>query len=145
MAPYSQSPERSRRQFLLRYFRWTLAITSAALFFPLLRFSGHTVKPKPRQITVTKKLPVGSVYTDQDFILFMLDDGPVAVSRRCPHLGCRVHYRQELGLIECPCHQSRFTVAGARIAGPAQKDLVNFPVKQLEDNNGETTGYRVTI
>lgn len=145
MAHYRRFPKRSRRQFLLRYFRWTLTITAAALFLPLLRFSGFTVKPQPRHVTVNKKLPVGGVYTDQDFILFMLDEGPAAVSRRCPHLGCRVHYRQELGLIECPCHQSRFTIAGTRIAGPARQNLAVFPVKQLQDNNGETTGYRVTI
>lgn len=130
---------------MFKYFRWTLAITSAALFYPLLRFSGYTVKPKPRYIAVHKKILVGSVYTDHDFILFMLNDGPIAVSRRCTHLGCRVNFRQELDVIECPCHQSRFSIMGTRLAGPAKQNLSTFPVKRLEDNNGETTGYIVTI
>lgn len=145
MASLRQSPEKTRRRFLLKYFRWTLAITSAALFYPLLRFSGYTVKPRPRHISVNKLIPAGSVYTDHDFILFMLDEGPLAVSRRCTHLGCRVNYRQEIDMIECPCHQSRFSVRGSRLAGPAQQDLSTFPVKLLEDDNGETTGYIVTI
>jgi cytochrome b6-f complex iron-sulfur subunit len=131
--------------FLLRYSRWTLTATAAALFYPLLRFSGFTVKPQPRHITVNKTLSIGGVHTGQEFILFMLEDGPVAVSRRCTHLGCRVHFRQEIGLIECPCHQSRFTVNGNRLAGPAQEDLPTFPVRKLEDDTGAVTGYIVTI
>ena len=145
MGPSKQPTKRGRRQFLRKYFRWTLAITAAALFYPLLRFSLFTVKPQPRYITVNKKLASGSVYTDRDFILFILDDGPFAVSRTCTHLGCRVHYRQELELIECPCHQSRFTVRGTRIAGPAKLDLPTFPVKELEDDKGEVTGYIVSL
>lgn len=140
-----QSSGRSRRQFLLKYFRWTLGITTAVLCYPLLRFTGFTVKPQPRHITVNKVLPVGSVHTGHDFILFMLKEGPLAVSRRCTHLGCRVHYLQEPGVIECPCHQSRFTVQGIRISGPAKQDLETFLVKKLEDDTGEVTGYRVTI
>lgn len=145
MAPHSRPQEISRRRFVLKYVRWTLVITSAALFYPLLRFSGYTVKPKPRHITVHKVIPGGSTHTDHDFILFMLEEGPVAVSRRCTHLGCRVNYRQELGAIECPCHQSRFTTQGIRVAGPAKQDLATFPVKMLKDDNDVTTGYIVTI
>jgi len=140
-----QATEKSRRRFLLKYFRWTLACTTAALFYPLLRFSGFTVKPKPRRVEVNKKIPVGGFYAGQEFILFILDDGPIALSRRCTHLGCRVNYRQELKLIECPCHQSRFTLHGARISGPAKSDLPKFPVERQADNSGETTGYIVTI
>ncbi|MDW7773432.1 MAG: ubiquinol-cytochrome c reductase iron-sulfur subunit [Desulfobulbaceae bacterium] len=145
MAPYRRSPEKSRRQFLLKYFKWTSAFMAAALFYPLLRFTGYTVKPRPRHITVNRKLAVGGVYTDQEFLLFMLNDGPIAVSRRCTHLGCRVNYLLEHEVIECPCHQSRFTVQGTRISGPAEKPLPTFPVRSVTDNNGETTGYTVTI
>ena len=127
------------------YLRWTVAITSAILAYPLLRFTNHTVKPQPRHITVSKKLPIGGVHTEHDFILFMLDSGPLALSRRCTHLGCRVNFRQELKLIECPCHQSRFSTQGTRLSGPAKQDLQTFAVKVIEDEKGEITGYVVTI
>jgi cytochrome b6-f complex iron-sulfur subunit len=130
---------------LYSYLRWTVAITSVILAYPLLRFTNHTVKPQPRHITVSKKLTIGGVHTGHDFILFMLDSGPLAVSRRCTHLGCRVNFRQELKLIECPCHQSRFSTAGTRLAGPAKQDLPTFAVKVIEDEKGEITGYVVTI
>ena len=145
MDPHHQPLEKNRRKFLLRYFRWTLFITAAALFYPLLQFSGFTIKPKPRYVTVNKPLAPGSSHTDHDFILFIDEDGPVAVSRKCTHLGCRVSFRQELAIIECPCHQSRFSIKGTRLSGPAQKDLATFSVKTLEDETGKTTGYIVTI
>ena len=130
---------------MFSYLRGTVTVTLVMLFYPLLRFTNHTVKPQPRHIAVSKTLPVGGVHTEHDFILFMLDNGPLAVSRKCTHLGCRVNFRQELNLIECPCHQSRFSIQGTRLAGPAKEDLTTFAVKVMEGEKGEITGYIVTI
>ena len=135
----------SRRQFLTRVLKGIMAVAAAVFIYPLLRFTGFTVKPQPRYIVIRKNIPVGGSYTEHDFILFLFDQGPIAISRRCTHLGCRVHYRQELDLIECPCHQSRFTLTGARTAGPAEKNLAVYPVRVLQDDNGEVNGYEVTI
>ena len=145
MASIHQSSEKSRREFLYKYLRWALGLTSGALVYPLLRFSGYAVKPKPRHIIINKKIPVGGEYTGNEFILLVREKGPVAVSRKCTHLGCRVNYRQELQVFECPCHQSRFTPAGVRVSGPAKNNLATFPVKCLKDDNGENTGYTVTL
>lgn len=145
MAHDPLSPKKSRRRFLFNYLRWSVAVTSVILVYPLYRFTNHIVKPQPRHITVNKNIPVGSVHTEHDFILFILDSGPLAVSRRCTHLGCRVNFRRELNVIECPCHQSRFSVQGTRLSGPAKDDLPTFTVKVLERKKGETTGYVVTI
>ena len=144
-SPASQPDDRSRRRFLARQLRWLLAGTLTALSLPLLRFAGFTVKPKPRYVTVTKKLLPGSVHTEHDFLLFVAETGARAVSRRCTHLGCRVNFRKELGIIECPCHQSRFSPEGTRQAGPAQKNLATFPVRVLKDDQGAITGYEVTL
>ena len=38
---------------------------------------------------------------------------------RCPHLGCRMHFREEDGVWECPCHGSVYTRDGQRLYGPA--------------------------
>ncbi|GAB4342590.1 MAG: hypothetical protein Kow0089_17740 [Desulfobulbaceae bacterium] len=122
-----------------------LGLAGISLLYPLLRFAGFTVKPKPRYVVVKRTIPVGDAHTDHDFILFNLKEGPLAVSRRCTHLGCRVHYRPELEQIECPCHQSRFTPAGVRVSGPAQRNLTVFPVRELLDENGVVTGYEVTL
>ncbi len=140
-----KQPGSSRRQFLGTTFKSIVAIATAALSYPLLRFTKFRVKPKPRYVVIRKNIPVGSSYTEHDFILFVLENGPVAISRRCTHLGCRVQYRQELDLIECPCHQSRFTVAGVRVAGPATENLGVYPVRVLHDDIGSVNGYEVTV
>lgn len=145
MANNSTKTVTSRRQFLSRLLKGIMAVSAVAFVYPLLRFTGFTVKPQPRYIVIKKTIPVGGSYTEHDFILFQLDQGPVAISRRCTHLGCRVHYRQELDIIECPCHQSRFTLTGERISGPAQKNLTVYPVRTLQDDNSEAIGYEVTI
>jgi len=145
MVPPNPQLDTSRRQFITRQLRWVVTVTLAGLSLPLLRFTGHTIKPEPRYITVDKTLAPGTFHTGHDFILFVLEEGPVAVSRRCTHLGCRLNFRQELNLIECPCHQSQFTPQGIRLAGPAQKNLPTFPVRILVDENGAPTGYEVTV
>ncbi len=135
----------SRRSFLTSQLRWLSAAAGAALLLPLIRFTGYRVKPKPRHVTVNKLPGSLTPHTDRDFILFVFENGPVAVARRCTHLGCRVNYRRELDIIECPCHQSRFSPLGVRRAGPATADLPTFPVRELRDEQGRLTGYEVTL
>lgn len=145
MADQTKQTNPGRRQFLNRLGKTLLVLVASLFSYPLLRFTEFRVKPRPKYIVINKKIAVGGYVTEHDFILFVFAEGPIAVSRRCTHLGCRVHFRQALGLIECPCHQSRFTPTGERISGPAQKDLPVFPVRVLLDDSGEITGYEVTI
>jgi glycine/D-amino acid oxidase-like deaminating enzyme/nitrite reductase/ring-hydroxylating ferredoxin subunit len=53
------------------------------------------------------------------------------VSATCTHLGCHVQWNDAEHSWDCPCHGSRFDVAGRVINGPAVKDL--RPVRVDED------------
>lgn len=139
------APDPGRRHLLLRGLQWLVALAGAALLYPLLRFTAFRVPAKPRLVEVPAPLPLSGVHTGQDFILFAGKDGPLAVSRVCTHLGCRINYQQDKGYIECPCHQSRFTPAGVRIAGPAEKNLPTYTVTVKKDSDGRVTSYLVEL
>lgn len=47
----------------------------------------------------------------------------LAVSIKCPHLGCQLEWNPEEKSWDCPCHGSRFDPYGQLLDGPAQTDL----------------------
>lgn len=51
------------------------------------------------------------------------------LSAVCPHEGCTVVWRAEDKSFLCPCHDSRFDVAGARTTGPAARNLDQLPAQ----------------
>lgn len=112
-----------------------------AALYPLFRFLGYSIPRKPRIIELPAPLPIGGFHVGPDYILFDNGDKTWALSRRCTHLGCTINYREKDGLLECPCHQSRYSTEGKVLHGPAEKDLARYKVERLKDNGG----YIITI
>ena len=52
-----------------------------------------------------------------------MPEGIFALTAICTHLGCMTAWKPELGIIACPCHGSRFSKEGQKLAGPAPKPL----------------------
>jgi cytochrome b6-f complex iron-sulfur subunit len=122
------SPE--KRRYFLFFF------AGLAILYPFFRFLGYSIPRKPRIIEIPAPLPLGGFHLGADYILFDNGEKAWALSRRCTHLGCTVNYREKDGLLECPCHQSRFSPEGKVLHGPAEKELPRYKVEKLKDNGG---------
>ncbi len=131
----------ARRRLLVQGWRLLQICGLAAAGYPLWRFAGFHLPKKPRIVTVQRRLINGAFLLADDFVLFDQDDAVWAVSRICTHLGCRLNYSEGDHLLVCPCHGSRFTPQGRRVAGPAKRDLARYPVKRLDGDRG----YVVTL
>ena len=58
------------------------------------------------------------VYKDKDGKVF-------AVSTKCPHLGCELHWNADELTWDCPCHGSRFDYKGNWVESPATTCLLD--------------------
>lgn len=106
-------------------------LAGSALLYPLLQFIGYRVPRKPIYIPINQTLPATGYIVTPDFVLFDRESECWAVSRKCTHLGCKLTYHEEADILECPCHQSRFTAATGQVTnGPAHKPLPFFAVEK---------------
>ena len=128
----SHSP--TKRKFLLFF-------ASLAALYPLIRFLGFSIPRKPRIEEIHKVIPANGYHLGPDYILFDNGQKAWALSRRCTHLGCTINFHQKENILECPCHQSRFSIEGIVLRGPAKEALPRYQVEKLKDNGG----YIVTI
>ncbi|TMQ13713.1 MAG: Rieske (2Fe-2S) protein [Deltaproteobacteria bacterium] len=56
-------------------------------------------------------------------------DKLVALSAVCPHLGCAIGWDAIAGNFLCPCHDSRFSVAGEKLNGPSERGMDELPLE----------------
>lgn len=120
----------SGTRFLSR--RGMLWLGSIVLLFPLYRFLGYKVPKKPRKIEINSTVPATGVLIHSEFILFDREGKCWALPRKCTHLGCKVQYHERENIVECPCHQSRFSINGQVLRGPAKENLAVFDVEKRE-------------
>ncbi|MCB9566553.1 MAG: Rieske (2Fe-2S) protein [Myxococcales bacterium] len=57
----------------------------------------------------------------------------VALSLKCTHLGCGVKLDEASSELACPCHGSRFSLAGEVLKGPAGAPLDRYPASREGD------------
>jgi len=58
--------------------------------------------------------------------------GVLALYKVCVHLGCLYAWKPTNDRFECPCHGSRYLKDGARVHGPAARNLDRFVVQALD-------------
>ncbi|MCF8055583.1 MAG: ubiquinol-cytochrome c reductase iron-sulfur subunit [Desulfocapsa sp.] len=121
--------------------RFLLICASLAALYPIVRFLRFSIPRKPRIEEINKVIPAGGYHLGSDYILFDNGEKAWALSRRCTHLGCTINFHQKKNILECPCHQSRFSPEGRVLHGPAKTPLPHYKVERLKDKGG----YLVTI
>jgi cytochrome b6-f complex iron-sulfur subunit len=63
--------------------------------------------------------------------------GVVAIYKVCVHLGCLYKWVPVNDRFECPCHGSKYLASGARVDGPATRNLDVF-VMTFFDEGGQS-------
>lgn len=58
----------------------------------------------------------------------------LALSAQCTHAGCEVAWREDEKDFHCPCHNSKFSVEGKVLSGPAKKPLPGYDVRVAGDD-----------
>jgi Rieske Fe-S protein len=63
--------------------------------------------------------------------ILAVDDGFVALSPICMHLGCTVNIEGQR--LVCPCHGSMYDRRGGVLRGPTQRPLASYPTALTAD------------
>ena len=137
---FSDTPPLSRRSFL-KFGLGALA-TAAVLEFGIMGFIYLKSRSEETDmegiVTVghlDKFLPGSITEFEQDgfFVLCTEDCELLAISSRCPHLGCSVIWEEEKERFICPCHASSFDLYGNFENRPVPRSLDIYEIK-IEDS-----------
>jgi len=144
----SGQPAEGRRKFFGRVIAFAASLIGVGLAIPL---AGYVASPALRrregrwvdvgsvdELTVGEPKQLEYVTTARDGYMesrirkavwaVKRGDGEVtAYSPICTHLGCGYTWDSVDGRFECPCHGSKFSVAGEVIGGPAPRPLDRLP------------------
>ena len=73
------------------------------------------------------------------------EDGYIAISTRCAHLGCPVRYVEAAANFICPCHGGVYDFDGKVIGGPPVRPLDRFQTRVSEDGKQVEVGPRFSV
>jgi cytochrome b6-f complex iron-sulfur subunit len=130
--------EIGRRDFLNDISAAALGITGLGGAVVGLNFISPNVlfEPPARfHVGMPEDYPVNSVsfLREQQIYVVRTAEGFTALSAVCTHLGCITQWRPDENLIACPCHGSKFSREGKKIAGPAPRPLSHLSMQLAPD------------
>jgi cytochrome b6-f complex iron-sulfur subunit len=117
-----------RRSFFLKLGLGSLGIATAGTAVFGYQFLSPNVLYEPSPVVNAgrpERYPLDSVTLDVNAGIYLIHskEGFFALGAICTHLGCMTAWKQELGIIACPCHGSKFSREGVKTEGPAPKPL----------------------
>jgi cytochrome b6-f complex iron-sulfur subunit len=128
----------SRRDFL-QVATWAILVVSGLLGLgALIRFLGYTSEEQSQtdfDLGPAWQYPLGSrtPLPEVPAMLLHTNEGFVALSLVCTHLGCTLQPQTESFI--CPCHGSVFEAGGDLKKGPARRPLQSLRVDQTPDGH----------
>ncbi len=128
----------SRREFLRLATNTLLGLTGAIGLGGLIHFLSYEMDPAPPSqydLGSAGDYPRGlnTLLLHIPAVLIRTDDGFIALSLVCTHLGCTVEYKD--GGYECPCHGSKYDGKGLVTRGPSSTPLKRLRVEVNEAGN----------
>lgn len=118
----------NRRQFFVKLGAGSVAVAGCGTALFAYQFLTPNVLYEPSPVVNAGKpdrYEPDSVTLDPANGIYVVHSpqGFYALSAVCTHLGCLTAWKQELGMIACPCHGSKFHTDGTKIEGPAPRPL----------------------
>jgi cytochrome b6-f complex iron-sulfur subunit len=148
VAPATESVAKpiNRREFL--YYIWGASIAlllaqsgGAIIWFLFPRFRegefGGVFRVDPATLPAVGAAPVSN--PSGKYWLSHTEQGVVALSMVCTHLGCLFKWVDANNRFECPCHGSKFTTDGTYIEGPAPRSLDRFVMNVITPSGTVST------
>lgn len=116
----------------------SIAVASSGALVFGYEFLSPNVLYEPSPIVNAGKpdrYPPGSVTQDLETGIYIVHgpEGIYAMSAVCTHLGCLTVWNEQLGIVACPCHGSKFQRDGTKIEGPAPRPLIWLQTSLNED------------
>jgi cytochrome b6-f complex iron-sulfur subunit len=132
--------ELSRRRFFTQLGLGSLSVAAVGTLAFYYRYLSPNVLFEASPIVNAGKpenYPGDSVTLDATSGIYLIHvaEGFFALNAVCTHLGCLTAWKPELGVIACPCHGSRFSREGQKLAGPAPKPLPWLKTWLSDDSN----------
>ena len=98
----------------------------------LVKVSSQTrLGPEPVAVPISYVAKDAWRQSRQQGVIYLRQPGAgkvEALSARCTHLGCTVHWVAAENRFQCPCHGSQFAADGSVLHGPAERSLERLPV-----------------
>ncbi len=139
----------TRRTFYRKLIHLLTSLTGAGLALPALAYlflparSGtasrwteagsltRVPENRPTELIFQKKRVDGWKTAYQRSSAWVVRSGAelTAFAPQCTHLGCAYHWSEQRREFVCPCHDSRFSLDGRVISGPAPRPLDRYEVR----------------
>ena len=114
----------------INFFNHPLSILKNCYYNILSYVQNKIIKNKPWYQNIQIKNING-----QSIATYTYKNKKYQVYNKCPHLGCSLVFNEVDQTWDCPCHASRFNLAGKCIKGPSTYDITYKPNSKFKYNN----------